>query len=199
MVAGVGAGRFGIAGQGSDEDGSRRDRRDGDPALDATFEGFVVARGAALVWLARGLLRDPHHAEDVVQEVLAKAHQRWASITRAGNPEPYVRKMIVNESVSFWRRACRREISFSQEELPAQVICDGTRTRAERDLLIQLLRRLPPRQRAVLVLRHFQDLPDEEIAAALDCSPATVRSQAHRGMAKLRELLQAATSAQGVR
>lgn len=168
-------------------------------AVDADFERFVAARAPALVWLARGLLRDPHHAEDVVQEVLVRAHRRWASIAGDVGPEPYVRRMVINASVSFWRRAARREIAFAREDLPSLVTADRTGAVAERDLLLQLLRRIPPRQRAVLVLRHYEDLPDEEIATTLGCSVSTVRSNAHRGLARLRELLSEATSNQEVR
>lgn len=151
------------------------------------FGTFVATRAETLVRTARGLLRDPQHAEDVVQDVLVKAHQRWASIAQMDHPEAYIRRMLVNEATSFWRRAVRRE--FATERLPDPAIEDGSADRAERDLLLALIRRLPARQRAVLVLRHYEGLPDEEIAELLGSAPVTVRSNASRGLATLRRLL----------
>ena len=158
------------------------------------FEEFALARGPALVRLARGLLRDPHHAEDVVQDVLAKALVRWDRIERTDDPDAYVRRMVVNASTSFWRRAVRREKTVEPEHLPDAPVGDRTDAFAGRDEMLALLRSLPAKQRAVLVLRHYEGLPDAEIADLLGCSPVTVRSNAHRGLATLRGLL----AAQGV-
>jgi RNA polymerase sigma-70 factor (sigma-E family) len=153
------------------------------------FEEYVTARGAALVRLARGLLRDPQHAEDVVQDVLVRAHQRWPAIRRTSNPDGYVYRMIVNASTSFWRRAARRELAVETERLPAAEVADGTDQRGDRELLLTLLRRLPAKQRAVLVLRHYEGLADAEIAELLGTSTVTVRSNAHRGLAAMRRMM----------
>ncbi|MEZ0164889.1 SigE family RNA polymerase sigma factor [Kineococcus sp. LSe6-4] len=152
-----------------------------------TFEDFVAARGPALVRLARGLLRDPHAAEDVVQDVLAKALLAWGRVSAAEDPVAYVNRMVVNASTSFWRRAARRERPTG--DLPETAAADRTGQLADRDELLTALRRLPVKQRTVLVLRHFEDCSDEQIADLLDVTTGTVRSNAHRGLAALRERL----------
>jgi RNA polymerase sigma-70 factor (sigma-E family) len=157
--------------------------------VELDFEEFVAARGAALVRIARGLLRDPHHAEDVVQDVLAKALVKWSTIQRVNDPDAYVRRMVVNACTSFFRRAARREHASDHESLPEGSSRDASGDVAERDRMLSLLRRLPPKQRAVLVLRHYEGLPDAEIADLLGSSPVTVRSNAHRGLAALREMM----------
>ncbi|GAB3462942.1 SigE family RNA polymerase sigma factor [Kineococcus endophyticus] len=152
-----------------------------------TFEEFVAARGPALVRLARGLLRDPHAAEDVVQDVLAKALLSWGRVSAADDPVAYVNRMVVNASTSFWRRAARRERPTG--DLPEGATADRSGQVADRDELLTALRRLPTKQRTVLVLRHFEDCSDEQIADLLDVTTGTVRSNAHRGLATLREHL----------
>ena len=154
------------------------------------FDAFVLARGEALVRVARGLLRDPHHAEDVVQDVLVKAHQHGGTIITRDTPDAYVRRMLVNAATSFWRRAARREFLLDGSALPAAAGPDESARYDDRQLLLDLLRSLPARQRAVLVLRHYEGMPDAEIAALLGTSVVTVRSNAHRGLAKLRALLE---------
>ncbi|MGZ4602878.1 MAG: SigE family RNA polymerase sigma factor [Kineosporiaceae bacterium] len=159
----------------------------GRDAADDDFEAFVEARGGALVRVARGLLRDPHHAEDVVQDVLVKAHQHWAYIVARESPDAYVRRMLVNAATSFWRRAVRREHAVAV--LPVTLGPDEAAAFDERDRMLAALRRLPPKQRAVLVLRHYEGLADADIARILRTSVATVRSNAHRGLANLRDQL----------
>lgn len=154
-----------------------------------TFEEFVALRGPALVRLARGLLRDPDTAQDVVQDVLAKALLKWGRVSSADDPSAYVNRMVVNASTSFWRRAARRERPSAPEDLPEQGRADATAQLADRDQLLTALRALPVKQRTVLVLRHFEDYSDERIADLLDVTPGTVRSNAHRGLATLRRTL----------
>lgn len=154
-----------------------------------TFEEFVALRGSALVRLARGLLRDPDTAEDVVQDVLAKALLKWGRVSAADDPSAYVNRMVVNASTSFWRRAARRERPVAPEDLPDAGRADGTTQVVDRDELLTALRALPVKQRTVLVLRHFEDYSDERIADLLDVTPGTVRSNAHRGLAALRRTL----------
>jgi RNA polymerase sigma-70 factor (sigma-E family) len=165
----------------------------------ADFEAFVQARGVALVRLARGLLRDPDQAEDVVQDVLTKLHQRWWTVRRTGNPDAYVRRMVVNATVSFWRRTARREFAVDHRTMPevgrvdagatGSVWAVGHAETADHEFVLAHLRRLPPKQRTVLVLRYYEDLDDVEIAAAMGVSITTVRSNAHRGLARLRAWL----------
>lgn len=153
------------------------------------FEDFVAARGPALVRLARGLLKDPYQAEDVVQDVLAKALVRWSAIERADDVDAYVRRMVVNACTSFFRRAARREHARDHESLPDGSVRDPAGEVVERDRMLAMLRRLPAKQRAVLVLRHYEGLPDAEIADLLGTSAVTVRSNAHRGLAALRAMV----------
>lgn len=149
------------------------------------FDSFVVARGRALLRFAYVLCGNAHLAEDIVQEVLARAHRKWSRIEQMEAPEAYVRKAIVREYLS-WRR--RRA---SAEEVVAQVPehadpRDPATALAERTEMWALLAGLPKAQRAVLVLRFYGDLADDEIANALGCTKSTVRAHASRAIAKLR-------------
>jgi len=148
------------------------------------FESFVLARGGALLRFAFVLCGDHHLAQDLVQETLIKANRRWSSITRAQHPEAYLRRMIVNEYLS-WRRR-RRNTEIARELTGTRAVEDTTALHADRDEVWQLLGTLPRQQRAVLVLRYYEGLPDAEIASLLGCSPGTVRSSAARAFARLR-------------
>jgi RNA polymerase sigma-70 factor (sigma-E family) len=151
-----------------------------------TFEEYVLTRGPALVRLARLLTGDKHRADDLVQEVLAKAYPRWASISRTDQPDLYVRRMLVNTRNSWWRRLGRREVSVPAIfDAPASGDLGGEN--ADRDAVRRLVFALPERQRAVLVLRYYEDLDDATIAEILGCSPVTVRTHALRGLTTLRE------------
>ena len=161
----------------------------GGAVTDADFDAFVVTRGAALVRTARGLLRDPHDAEDVVQDVLVKVHQHWHRIVSRDSPDAYVRRMLVNACVSFWRRPMHREHMVAV--VPGRRAPDETGAVDERHRLMAALRQLPAKQRAVLVLRHYEGLDDAEIADVMQTSVVTVRSNVHRGLANLRTRLAA--------
>jgi RNA polymerase sigma-70 factor (sigma-E family) len=161
------------------------------------FEEFVALRGPALVRLARGLLKDPQLAEDVVQDVLARALLQWSRVSAARDVDAYVRRMVVNACTSWFRRAARRERVTDQPLMLDRPVGDRTDQFVDRDLLIALLRRLPAKQRAVLVLRHYEGLADADIALTLGCSEVTVRSNAHRGLARLRELIAEVDSTAG--
>jgi RNA polymerase sigma-70 factor (sigma-E family) len=153
----------------------------------ATFDDYVVARGQALLRLAWLLARDEHLAQDVVQEVLAKASTRWSRIERAGSPDAYVRKMVVNELLS-WRRRRHDIPSDNLAERPAAGSYGGDPAgdHADRDEVLGLLATLPRQQRAVLVLRYYEGLDDEAIAAVIGCAPVTVRAHASKALARLR-------------
>ena len=151
-----------------------------------TFEEYVTARLPALLRQATVLAGDPHQAEDVVQDVLIKAQARWARIRTLDVPESYLRKMIVNELLSTRRRvaaAVRRE--RVQWPAPAE---DGADAVVRREAILQVIRTLPARQRIVIALRYYEDMADGDIAALLGCTEGTVRSQASRALAKLREI-----------
>jgi RNA polymerase sigma-70 factor (sigma-E family) len=156
-----------------------------DPTREQEFHDFVVARRADLVRTAFLLCGDPHEAHDLVQTALVRVHRRWAAIERADAPEVYARKVVVNLTASWWRRRLRvplSEIGGSTVARPGDRVDD----RAE---LWQAVMTLPPRTRAVLVLRYFEDLSEAETARQLGCSVGSVKSQASRGLARLREQL----------
>ncbi|AVT32622.1 SigE family RNA polymerase sigma factor [Plantactinospora sp. BC1] len=152
-----------------------------------TFEEFVTTRGASLVRLARLLSGDRHRAEDLVQDVLARAYVRWRRISATGRPEAYVRQMLVNANRSWWRLGRNRELPYAAPTRP-EVVGGEDSMVVERDHLWQMVLTLPYRQRAVLVLRYYEDLDDSAIAEILDCSLPTVRTHAMRALGKLRDL-----------
>jgi RNA polymerase sigma-70 factor (sigma-E family) len=150
------------------------------------FDDYVRLRGAALVRLARLLTGDRHGGEDLVQDVLARAFVRWKKITKDGPPEAYLRQMLVNASISRWRRPSSHEVVLATTgDHPGHGDLGGDV--AERDALWRLVCSLPPKQRAVVVLRFYEDLDDAAIAAILHCSAVTVRTQAMRALTTLRE------------
>lgn len=144
------------------------------------FEDFVVARGPALVRFAHALSGDRQLAEDLVQDVLVKAHRRWG---RLDSPEAYLRTALCRELVSWRRRRSHSERPAELPDSPSGAEVDGV---VERDAVWRMLAELPVRQRAVLVLRYWEALPDREIAQLLSCSQGTVRSSAARAFAVLR-------------
>ncbi|MGH3295055.1 MAG: SigE family RNA polymerase sigma factor [Trebonia sp.] len=150
------------------------------------FEEFAAARLPAVLRFAGVLTADRALAEDVVQEVLIRASKRWDQLERLDHPELYVRKMIVNEYLSWRRRSWRLLPKGSADEVDDRVTPDHAGQHAERDALLAELGKLPPRQRTVLVLRYYQGLSDAEIAGVLGCTPGTVRGYASRALAALR-------------
>jgi RNA polymerase sigma-70 factor (sigma-E family) len=147
-----------------------------------SFEQYVAARRGALLRTAYLLTGDAHDAEDLVQVALVKVVPRWARI--ADDPEAYVRKVLVHESVSRWRRRRWREVHT--DRLP-DAATEGPS--AERVALQQALVRLPPRQRAVIVLRYYDDLTEAETARLLGIAVGTVKSQARDALVRLRQLV----------
>jgi RNA polymerase sigma-70 factor (sigma-E family) len=156
--------------------------------LDAEFRDFMHARWPSTVRLAYGLTGDLGHAEDVAQTAFARAYASWPRVSRAGNPDAYLRQIVVNENRNRFRR--RRVAERLTDAPPEQGLGDGadaTREYDERSALLAALQRLGPRQRAVIVLRYWMDLTEAEAAAALNCSVGTVKSQASRALATLRQ------------
>ena len=156
--------------------------------MKANFEEFVVARGRALLRFAYVLTGDGHFAEDLVQEALLRTHRRWTAVEHADGPEPYVRRTVLHLYLSWRRRRSSTETPVAT--LPEVAHPDPTAPVADRDALWLLLRQLPRAQRAVVVLRYYEDLPDAEIAELLGCSPATVRVHAFKALRKLRAALE---------
>jgi len=151
-----------------------------------TFEEFAATHLPRALRFAGVLTADRALAEDVVQEVLIRAHARWGRIGEMGRPEAYVHKMIVNEFLS-WRRRSWRLVPVGQgTDVGDSVSQDHASAHAERAALLAELGKLPRRQRAVLVLRYYEGLSDTEIAEVLGCTPGTVRGYASRALAALR-------------
>lgn len=155
--------------------------------LEAEFADFVSAVSPRLYRAAYGIARDHHHAEDAVQAALGKAYVRWRRVVRTEHPEAYVRRMVVNEVLSWRRRP-------SSGELPAEVFPETPTSSGESawdtsDVVWRALAQLAPRQRAVVVLRYYEQLSEAEIADALGVRPGTVKSQASAALAHLRRVL----------
>ncbi|WP_236653398.1 SigE family RNA polymerase sigma factor [Streptacidiphilus melanogenes] len=161
-------------------------RRGGDEGW-GDFSSFVAARWTALVRTAYLLTGDFHEAEDLVQVTLAKVYPHWRGL-RAETTDAYVRRALVNNNRSRHRR--RRVAHLLMPFVPDRPAAAdaGQGDVAERDLLVSLLATLPERQRTVVVLRYWEDLSAEEVAELLGCSVGTVKSQASRALAKLRDL-----------
>jgi len=151
-----------------------------------TFEEWATGRLGAMLRFAAVLTGDRALAEDVVQEALIRAHGRWEAIARLDRPEAYIRKMVVNEYLSWRRRAWRLVPTGAGTDAVGQLAPDPATDHAERTAILADLARLPARQRAVLVLRYYESLSDTEIAEVLGCTPGTVRGYASRGLAALR-------------
>jgi RNA polymerase sigma-70 factor (sigma-E family) len=159
--------------------------------INVTFEEFAAARLPGLLRYAVVLTGDRDLAQDVVQEVLARAQVRWSKIARADSPDAYVRQMVLNEYLSWRRKWAVRNV----QAVGARLIDLGDRRGASRDhadALVDIddiwnrLATLPRKQRAVLVLRYYEQLNDEEIADLLGCAPVTVRSNASKALKALR-------------
>ncbi|MET7371111.1 SigE family RNA polymerase sigma factor [Micromonospora arida] len=156
-------------------------------SLEEQFREFVAARSAALLRTAYLLTGDWATAEDLLQTALTKTYLAWKRLGGIEAVEPYARRVMVNTSTSWWRRRWHGE--RPTEVLPERAGVDEIEQQLDRDLLWRHLRALPNRQRAVLVLRYYEDMSEAQTAAMLDISPGTVKSQASRALATLRRRL----------
>jgi RNA polymerase sigma-70 factor (sigma-E family) len=143
----------------------------------------VRERGTALSRTAVFLVGDRHLGEDLLQDVLARLALRWSSVRRADNLDGYVHKALVNTATSWRRRRSWNERPV--DRLPDRSTVDPTYD----DEVLQALLALPPRQRAVVVLRHYADQSEQQVAALMGSSVGTVKSQHAKAVARLRELL----------
>jgi len=150
------------------------------------FAEFVAARGPALSRTAYLLTGDHHGAADLVQAALERTARHWRRVAAAGDPDGYVRRVMVNQRTSWWRR--HRGL-VSPGEIPERPVADETARSVDRIVLARALADLPPRQRAIVVLRFYEDYSVAQTAAALGCSAGTVKSQTHDALARLRHLL----------
>ncbi len=156
-----------------------------------TFEEFARARLPAVLAFATVLTGQRATAEDLAQEVLIRVHARWDRIGQLDRPEMYVRKMILNEFLS-WRRRSWRLVPAGDNQLTTGSAPDHATGYAEHAAMLAEIARLPRRQRAVLVLRYYEDRSDAEIAELLGCAPGSVRAYASRALAALRIELRSA-------
>jgi RNA polymerase sigma-70 factor (sigma-E family) len=154
------------------------------------YDDFYAAMWPRLVRTAYAVSGDLGVAEDAAQTALAKAYRSWRRICRADAPEAYVRRMTVNEVLNHHRRASSRRESV-RDELPESGLGSDDHVLVHDEVWRALLT-LPPRQRAVLVLRYYEDLTEQEIADALGCRPGTVKSQASDALTSLRARLDVA-------
>ena len=151
------------------------------------YSDYVAARWASLYRTANLIAGDPNDAEDVLQATLVKVYLKWEQITSADSVDAYVRRMLLNELLGIRRLQLRRREKahlLHESEAPGM---DAT----ERIGLWSEISALPPRQRAVLVLRYYEDLSEQQTADALGCSRGTVKSQAHDALSTLRNRLSA--------
>ncbi|WP_144122803.1 SigE family RNA polymerase sigma factor [Catellatospora sichuanensis] len=152
----------------------------------AGFDEFVQARGAALSRTAFLLTGSHHLAEDLLQQALAKTAVHWPRVSKGGNPEGYVRRAMINERTSWWRRRKVIEVPAVDEALGREQGPDQAESVVRRLAVLHALATLAPRQRAAVVLRYFEDLTEPQIAEELGCSVGTVKSQLHDAMNRLR-------------
>jgi RNA polymerase sigma-70 factor (sigma-E family) len=156
-----------------------------DPEIRQDFGAFVASRSAALFRTAMALTGHRQQAEDLLQTALAKSVRHWGRI-RDGQPEAYVRTAMYRQYTTWWRRGSGRE--RPTDRLPEIAAPDATPGVDLSMALMAGLRQLAPKHRAVLVLRYLEDLPTEQIADILGCTPSTVRSQTARALDRLRQL-----------
>jgi len=151
---------------------------------DESFRRFVVAQRRSLLRSALLLTGDRGHAEDLVQTALLKTYRHWDRVSGRGDPTAYVQRVLVTTSTSWWRRmASTEQVTDTMPDRAADPV------QARDDDLLRALRGLPPRMRAVVVLRFYEDRSEAQTAELLGCSVGTVKTQTSRAMARLRELL----------
>ena len=166
-------------------------------AADDALTQLYAAHWRSLVRLAWLLVRDQGRAEEIVQDVFVAAHPRMAQLREEGNALAYLRRSVVNGCRSSFRHQGVEDrylrSTASGAEAPGRRTADSAETMAVRhdegDTLMGAVRRLPQRQREVLVLRYYSDLSEKQIAEALDISPGAVKSHAHRALAALRDTM----------
>lgn len=155
---------------------------------DADFDEFVRSNLRGLVQTACMIVWDVKEAEDLVQECLLKVARRWARVGAMEDPLAYTRRVLVHLALRQSGRHARRRAELEATVVDAGAESAGLVGLETREELIAALGELPPRQRAVIVLRYFLDLTEPETARALGCSTGTVKSNASKGLAHLREV-----------
>ena len=162
--------------------------------MPVTYEEFADSRLDALLRYALMLTGDPHTAQDLVQETMVRVQLNWRRVDRSDSPDGYVRRILTNQFIDLRRGSWLQRVLLRAEPDEVQAVrADHAAETVERDRMWSLLSRLPRRQRAAIVLRYYEDLPDAEIAEALGCAVGTVRSSISRALATLRAELVEAT------
>ncbi len=158
---------------------------------DAEYTTYVSARLTALHRAAYLLCGgDKVRADEIVQVTITKLYQRWKKASRADDLDAYVHRMLVHAHIDEWRSPWARVWLLPKHSDVVKNVDEHYLNVDDRDLLVTALRTLPPRQRAVLVLRFLLDRPVEQVAQILRCSEGTVKSHSSRGLAALRAVLQ---------
>ncbi|MEU0566228.1 SigE family RNA polymerase sigma factor [Nonomuraea sp. NPDC005983] len=160
---------------------------------DSRFAEFIAERADALLRYGYVLSGNPHDAADLTQEALIRLHRAWPRVRRKHDPESYTRMIMARLHISTWRRRRRERLAW---DVPERSRLDLLPSDSEQGLW-QALEGLPRKQRAVLVLRYYEDLADAEIAEVLGISRGTVRSHASLGLSKLRSAVSDPATAHG--
>lgn len=145
------------------------------------FDGFVRARYADLLRFARALTGSPEDGADLLHDALAATLRAWDRVESHGDPEGYIRRAMVNRNISLWRRRTREHVHLSLAPDPPP-----TADHESRVSVWAAIRALPPRQRTVVALRFYEELPVSQVADLMGCSDGTVKSQTAKAVAKLR-------------
>ena len=158
------------------------------PGLDEDFESFVRANTTPLLRTAYLLTGSAHSGEELLQDTLAHLYPRWDRVAGADVPLAYVRRTLANRFVSSRRTRASRDLPFAEvpDSPDSGDSADIAETVSTQRATWELLRDLPARQRAAIVLRFYDDLPDDQIGEVLGCRPGTVRSLISRGLVALR-------------
>ncbi len=150
------------------------------------FDEFARARMPELLRFGHALTGSPHAAADLVQDALERTMMAWPRVEKQGDPEGYVRRIMVNRNISIWRRRRREHLVVEIPENTGPHSIGGYEP-VVRDLALwERIKALPPRQRTVIVLRYYEDMSEAQIAANMGSSVGTVKSQASRALASLR-------------
>lgn len=157
------------------------------------FADFVRANSAALFRTGYLMTGDYQRAEDLLQTTLVRVYQRWERVEVMQHPVGYARKVLMNQAASLWRRRWTREVPTLLFDEPTWG--GGVENVTDRAQVWEAVLKLPTRQRAVLVLRYYEDLTETEIAETLRMAPGTVKSHAHAALRRLEKLLSDPTPA----
>ena len=153
---------------------------------DEEFAAYMQARQPSLLRTAYLLTGDRHTAEDLVQTALAKLYLSWDKVQQRDSLDGYVRRILVNENNSLWRRGWKKR-EYSTDDMPDHDHATDRYDEGQRDAVWDIVQTLPRKARAVVVLRYYEQLSEAETAEALGISVGTVKSQASRALATLRE------------